>query len=524
MCERTLALAGDLSLDRRRFIWAGASLAVLPWLSRIAGARQRQPSFSANPFQLGVASGDPAPDGFVLWTRLAPAPLDGGGMPPEPFDVVWELFDDDSLRRVVKHGVATATPDLAHAIHVEVDGLAADRWYWYRFSIGDAQSPVGRARTTPALDALPPRLRFAFTSCQHYEQGLYTGFQHMAAENLDLVLHLGDYIYEYGGEPNRVRRHTGEETTTLEGYRNRYAQYKTDVLLQQAHASCPWLIVWDDHEFDNNCAGDVSEEPSVSREQFLLRRAAAYQAFYEHMPLRATSLPKGPDMRLYRQVPYGRLASFSMLDTRQYRTDQPNGDGNKPLSGAVFDPRAAMLGDAQEKWLTAALASSEARWNVLGQQIMMARVDRLPGPLSLYSMDSWAGYDVPRRRLLSFLEQSKTANPIVLAGDIHSNWVNDLKVNFSEPEAATVATEFVCTSIASGGNGIQTPQGTDLMLRDNPFVRFVNAERGYVSCTVTEGQWKSDYQVIEFVDRPSAPLITRRSFVVESGRPGAEPS
>lgn len=523
MRNRTLQLARRLSFDRRQFVLSGASLAVLPWLGTLArGAAPRLSAFSANPFQLGVASGDPAPDGFVLWTRLAPAPLDGGGMPPEPVAVSWELFDDDTLRRGVKQGVTMAVPDLAHSVHVEVTGLDPDRWYWYRFSVGDAESPVGRARTTPAADASPTRLRFAFTSCQHYEQGLYTGFQHMASEELDLIVHLGDYIYEYGAEANRVRRHIGPEVNTLEQYRNRYAQYRTDPNLQRAHERCPWLIVWDDHEFDNNCAGDISEDPTVAPGDFLVRRANAYQAFYEHMPLRATSLPQGPHMQLYRQVAFGRLVNFAMLDTRQYRTDQPGGDGNRPLTGSVFSPQAAMLGDVQERWLTKELSRSETQWNVLGQQIMMARVDRLPGPLALYSMDSWSGYDVPRRRILSFLEERRIANPIVLSGDIHSNWVNDLKVNFALPHSPTVATEFVCTSLSSGGNGVQTPNGTDLMLADNPFVRFHNAERGYVSCTVTPREWRSDYQVVEYVDRPGAPLITRRSFVVENGQPGAK--
>jgi alkaline phosphatase D len=282
--------------------------------------------------------------------------------------------------------------------------------------------------------------------------------------------------------------------------------------------------VWDDHEFDNNCAGAISEEKDVDGASYLLRRANAYQAYYEHMPLRRRALPHGPNMVLYRRVPFGRLVNFEMLDTRQYRTDQPNGDGNKPLEGDVFNPNATLLGDGQEQWLMAGLLESPARWNVLGQQLMMARVDRIAGEEARYSMDQWAGYDVARKRLLRFLAERRVPNPIVIAGDIHSNWVNDLKIDFDRADDATVATEFVGTSISSGGNGSANPKDLDKLLSENPFVRFHNAQRGYISCTVTPQEWRSDYQVVEFVDRPGAPLVTRASFVVENGRPGAEPA
>ncbi len=179
-------------------------------------------------------------------------------------------------------------------MHVELTGLEPDRWYWYRFTVGDAQSPIGRTRTMPRRDGMPEQLRFAFASCQNYEQGLFTAYEHMAADELDLVVHLGDYIYEMAGQDKRVRKHAGPEITTLDDYRNRYAQYRSDPHLQAAHARFPWLVVWDDHEFDNNCAGCISEELKVSPEEFLLRRANAYQAYYEHMPLRRTSLAARP--------------------------------------------------------------------------------------------------------------------------------------------------------------------------------------------------------------------------------------
>ncbi len=521
MARSSLVSAGETS--RRQFILSGASLAALPWLNiGVQAAPMGKAKFSADPFTLGVASGDPAADGFVIWTRLAPEPTTGGGMPAEQYRVRWEVAEDDAMQKIVRRGVAAATPQLGHSIHVELAGLKPDRWYWYRFHVGDAQSPVGRARTAPAESTMPEKLRFAFVSCQHYEMGLYTGYEHLAAEDLDLVIHLGDYIYEYGGIDNRVRKHVGDEIVSLDDYRNRLAQYKSDPLLQTAHARFPWLVVWDDHEFDNNCAGDISEELDVKREDYLLRRANAYQAYYEHMPLRKTSLPRGPAMKIYRRIPYGQLADFAMLDTRQYRSDQPNGDGKKPLTGDVLSPKATVLGSAQERWLMANLLTSTARWNILAQQIMMGRVNTSTTDEALFSMDQWSGYDVPRRRLLRFLAERRVPNPVVLTGDIHSNWVNDLKVDFDRDDDPVVATEFVGTSMSSGGNGIADPPAKAAILSNNPFVRFFNAERGYVSCTVTPQRWQSDYQVVEYVDRPGAPLVTRASFTVEAGKPGAE--
>jgi alkaline phosphatase D len=514
-------LLREFATNRRDFIRAGASLAIIPWLAKLStGAVAEPPKFTADPFTMGVASGDPSPDGMVLWTRLAPDPLNGGGLPLQPYEVGWELATDAGFKDIVQRGTSLATPQLGHSVHVTMQGLQPAAWYFYRFHCGDAVSPVGRTRTTPAAEALPDRLRFAFASCQHYETGLFTALEHMAQEDLDLIVHLGDYIYEYAGQDKRIRKHSGPEITTLEHYRNRYAQYRMDTHLAAAHAHCPWLVVWDDHEFDNNCAADISEERDVTREDFLIRRANAYQAYYESMPLRETSVPTGPDMQLYRRIPFGRLAQFEMLDTRQYRSDQPNGDGLKPLEGAAIDPKTTMLGATQEAWLMEGLQQSTATWNILAQQVMMGRVDREPGAGRRYSMDQWGGYDVARSRLLRFLDERRISNPVVLTGDIHTNWVNDLKLDFDQPQERTVATEFVGTSISSGGNGLATPRNLDTILSENPFVRFHNAERGYCSCTITPESMRTDYQVVEYVDRPGAPLITRAAFHVENGRPG----
>ena len=511
-------------LDRREFLKAGSVLTMLPLLGcSTNGVVQRRPRFDAYPFSLGVASGDPSPDGFVIWTRLAPEPLNGGGMPPENVLTRWEIGEDEGMSTVVRRGDSVASPGLGHSIHVEVDGLRPDRWYWYRFTAGGVVSPVGRARTSPSLGSSPEILTFAFASCQHFETGYFNAYRHMSDDDLDLVVHLGDYIYEGAAHEDRVRKHLGLELDTLQDYRNRYAQYKMDSDLQTAHALCPWLVTWDDHEFDNNCAGAHSEEEGILTADYLARRARAYQAFYEHMPMRRAAIPKGPFAGIYRSVPFGRLAEFDVLDTRQYRTDQPCGDGNKPPCEGVSDPDATLLGDTQERWLMKTLRRSPARWNVLAQQVMMARVDRDAKEASIaWSMDQWAGYEIARKRLLSSIAEQGISNPIVLTGDIHSNWVNDLKVDFDNDRDPIVATEFVGTSISSGGDGSEVRKDTEGVLRDNPFVKFYNAERGYVRCRVTPGEWRSDYRVVSTVTKKDSTCKTRASFVVENGRPGAE--
>jgi alkaline phosphatase D len=507
--------------SRRTFLLTTSLAAAAIWSNRAEGVLRRHVKLPEQPFQLGVASGDPSPDGFVIWTRLAPKPLeDGGGMPAEAVEVGWVVAEDEQLTQIVQQGTSTATPDWGHSVHVEVTGLRPDRWYFYQFRAAGEASPVGRSRTFPAPEAAVDRLRFAFASCSHYEQGLFTAFEHMARQDLDLVAHLGDYIYEYATAENKVRRHNSKEIETLDEYRNRHALYKTDPALQTVHVRFPWIVTWDDHEFDNNYANDISEQMGVQPAAFLERRACAYQAYYEHMPLRRTALPNGPDMELYRQIAYGPLANFLVLDTRQYRTDQPCGDGNKAPCEGVYDPQATLLGDKQERWLIDRLGRSKSRWNVLAQQVMMARVDRAAGEAVAYSMDQWPGYEVNRRRMLNAFETLKVSNPVVLAGDIHTNWANDLLIDFDDAEPRTVASEFVGTSISSGGDGVQHPKNLEALLAENPFVKFHNAERGFVQCEVTPDLWKSDYQVVEYVTRPGAPLVTRASLVVENGKPG----
>ena len=481
-----------------------------------------RPRFAANPFSLGVGSGDPHPDGAVLWSRLAPDPLNGGGMGTDAVAVRWEVATDDGMRSVVKRGTTVARPDLGHSIHVEVDGLRPSAWYWYRFDVGGESSPIGRTRTAPAADALVDRYTFAFASCQHYEAGLYTAWEHLAQEDLQLVAHLGDYIYEGPTNPsaNPIRRHQSWEPVTLEQYRNRYALYKTDPALQAAHAAFPWIVTWDDHEVDNNYAGGVASDQMPS-DQFLVRRAAAYQVYYEHQPLRKASIPRGPDMLLYRTLNAGRMARFHVLDTRQYRSDQSCDDGIKPACPEWSDPNRVMLGATQERWLTRGIEQSPARWNVLAQQIAFSRIPD-PRRMDFHPMDPWSGYPAARDRLLAWMAERQQKNLVVLTGDIHASFVMDVTRDALQPESPTIATEFIGTSISSGGDG--SDRWGQLTDYENTVanMKYHSARRGYVRCELTADRWTSDYRTVPFIRTGGAPVQTAASYVVENGTPGAK--
>jgi alkaline phosphatase D len=477
----------------------------------------------SNPFTLGVASGDPGPDSVVLWTRLARDPLNGGGMPNRPALVRWQVALDPRMRRVVRHGVYLTWPSMAHSVHVEVDGLEPGRWYYYRFLNDGHESPVGRTRTMPLRGSSVPALTFAFVSCQDWQNGFYSAYRNLAREDLDLVVHLGDYIYEEPPDPASPRQHVGPETMTLAQYRNRYAQYRTDPHLQAAHAAFPWLVVPDDHEVDNNYAG-ANAEDHVDPALFLARRANAYRAYYEHMPLRQKSLPVDADARFYRGLTIGDLVQFSALDTRQYRSDQPCGDALQfPCAGA-FDPAQTMTGPDQERWLMRRLAASPARWNVIAQQVMFAQFDFLAGPGQVFNMDQWDGYVAARQRITSFLQQARPSNPIVLTGDIHSSWVHNLKTDYADVTSEVVGTEFVGTSITSDfAPALVAP--VLAALPDNPHTLFFDGLfRGYVRCTVDQATWRSDFRAVPTIATDDVEAFTLASFVVQDGVPGAIPA
>ncbi|MGH4024194.1 MAG: alkaline phosphatase D family protein, partial [Pseudonocardiaceae bacterium] len=492
----------------------------------LSGTARRSP---ADPFTLGVASGDPAPDGFVLWTRLAPTPLadDGrGGMPARPVDVQWEVATDERFSQIERRGRVGAGPESAHSVHVELAGLRPGREYFYRFRAAGHLSPVGRTRTAPEPAALGSLLTMCFASCSQYEHGWFTAYRRLAAEHPDVVLHLGDYFYEYrpgdyvapGGN---VRDHAGPETETLASYRQRHAQYKTDPDLQAAHAVAPWLVVFDDHEVDNNWADEVPEKPQPG---FLARRAAAFQAYYENMPLRRSSLPRGIGMQLYRRVQWGRLTRFHLLDTRQYRDDQACGDQFNTDCPQRSEPTRSITGAEQERWLLDGFARSRARWDILGQQVFFSQLDLTPGPLRGFNPDAWDGYTANRDRIIAGLRGSPVRNAVVLTGDVHAHWAAEVHERFDDPSSAAVGTELVATSITSGGDGSETRPETAAILAENPHLRFFNSRRGYVRTRITPGELQADFQVVPLVSQPGAPVQTRASFVVPDRDPTLHPA
>jgi alkaline phosphatase D len=520
---------------RRRLLRsaAGAGLAIVaaPALLRYAAAQSWR---AGDPFSLGVASGAPRADGFVLWTRLAPEPLSvnpetPGGMRGGDVTVAYEIATDPAMRDVVRRGEVAAEQVFAYSVHLDVRGLQPSRPYWYRFMSGDASSRIGRAATLPAPGAALDRLRFGFVSCSNYEHGYFSGYRHLADENPEFVLYLGDYIYETIEERRPiVRRHSdGIEAATLPTYRNRYAQYRLDQDLQRLHAEAPALVTWDDHEVQNDYADKWSEHFD-DPELFLVRRAAAYRAFYEHMPVRPIlSQPNGPIMRVYDRFTFGDLIEISMLDGRQYRSREacyapPNKGGMHLETDASCPERReagrSMMGFGQEAWLYAGLAHSKAQWNLIGQDVLMAQYHVKQSDAFAFSTDDWDGYPANRARLLKRIQDTHVSNPVVVGGDIHSFFANDLKLDFDDPGSPVVATEFVGTSISSYGPPYDVIAQA---LPDNPHVHFFESrQRGYVCVDLERAQMQARMRIVSDVKDPKADISTLRTFAVEGGRPG----
>ena len=509
----------------RRSVLAG--LATAPFF--IPSAGRAQVGFADYPFTLGVAAGDAVPDGFVIWTRLAPEPMDPhGGMPLLPVAVDWEVASDDRFRDVVAKGTEQAWPELAHSVHVEVSGLQPGRPYFYRFRVGGERSLTGRALTLPAPGTKVDRIRFSAVGCQHFEAGWYTAYRHAAEEQLDFMFHYGDYIYEYHpgytldafDRPiTPVRLYAGREPFSLGDYRVRYAQETLDTDLQAARAAVSWFCTYDDHEVQNNWAGDIDQDgtpPAI----FLLRRKAALQAWYEHMPVRKVSFPDASGaVHFRRRIDYGDLVRLHFPNTRLYRTDQPCGDGFKPSCPAMTAAGAQMIDSAQERWLDEGFAGSGQRWQGLAQQVMMAPLDRrtpeYPAPKPTYNMDSWAGYPAQRERLFDMFGRHAGGNVVVITGDEHQSYAIDLMA-----KDRIVASEFVSTSITSGGDGHEVRPGNERIMTDNPFLKWTNDRRGYLLSEVTPDAWTGHYRTLEAVTQKSLPIRTAASWAIEAGKPG----
>jgi alkaline phosphatase D len=521
-----------LALHRRGALRGALGLAALAALPM---ARAQPAAGGDTPFRLGVASGDPWPDGVVLWTRLAPEPLAPlGGMSGAPVEVGWEVAEEERFARIAARGSVLVRPETGYALHVELAGLQPDRPYWYRFRAGGEASPVGRTRTAPAPGATPARLRFLNAGCQHLEHGWFTAWRHAAEEEaIDFVFHYGDFIYEQAGRQpgqggwgpaNPVRRHLGAEVHTLEEYRRRYAQYRLDPDLQAAQAAHPFLCSFDDHEVDNNWAGPFSEEDGGARhpvavppEVFALRKAAAFQAWYEAMPVRRALLPRGPEITAFRRLRFGRLLEVHVLDTRSFRDDQPCGDGTVAPCAAVARPGAQMLGPAQEAWLLDGMAGSGARWQVLAQQVMMMRRELPQGRLS---MDKWDGYPAARARLLEGIAARGIGHAVVLSGDVHNAWAGQLRRDPLDEASPVLATEFTGTSISSEGDGSEIQPSTPEILRRNPHIAFFNDRRGYTLHEVTPDRFEACFRAVARVSEPGAPREDRGRFRLEARQPG----
>lgn len=500
-----------MSVSRRAVLKGALGVSVLPLVGFTSDFR-RSP-VRVDPFTLGVASGEPASDGVLVWTRLAPDPLadDGlGGMPSRPVAVEWEVATDERFTRIEQRGVVDAVPESAHSVHVELTGLRPGAEYFYRFRAAGFLSPSGRTRTAPAPESMAA-LTMCVASCSNFEHGWFTAYRRLAEDTPDLVVHLGDYSYEYATRPGAVRRHVGSETVTLANYRQRYAQYKTDPDLQAAHAAAPWLVVFDDHEVSNNWADRTPEAP---QSDFPARRAAALQAYYENMPLRSTARPRGVDMQLYRRIDWGGLATFHMLDTRQYRTDQACGDVYRSDCPERIDVLRSLTGPMQEQWLLNGFQQSRARWDILGQQVFFSQLDLVAGPGSGINPDAWDGYVANRDRVVAGMLNSPVRNAVVLTGDVHAHWAAEVRERAGDPSSRRAATELVTTSITSGGDGSDTRSDVDAILPENPHIRYFSNRRGYVRARVTPDELRADFRTVPYVSRPGAPAQTGATFTV----------
>ncbi|HWL44449.1 MAG TPA: alkaline phosphatase D family protein [Ilumatobacter sp.] len=508
---------------------AGAAALVLPehlWWRSVAHADPVLParfSLDPAPFTLGVASGDPTPEAVVIWTRVAPEPFVAGGGVSGLVTVDWAMATDPALSNVVASGQVVTDATRAHTVHVDVTGLNPGTTYYYGFATGGQSSVVGRTRTAPAGST--SHLRFALASCQQIFDGnshRYAAFDRMREEDLDFVLHVGDYIYEntFGtNHPEGVR----PQPVTLDQYRFRYALYRADPQLRHAHRDLPWVLTWDDHEVYNDYDSGVNPT----------RRRDAYQAYYEHLPIRAPAGPPDLDgFQLYRRLQFGDLLDLLVLDTRQYR-DQPPGPTDNHN-----DPNRSMLGADQKAWVLSSLSSSTTAWRGLASAMTMADVkivgglpdrleDLIPGPDGLtYYAHAWQGYTAERTDILGHLVANGIPDVVVLSGDWHRSIVSSLKVDFDDLLAPVVASEFTCTAVTSNGQGsnndLNNLLGRLLIYPINRHMHYYECERhGYTVCDLTPEQWTTTYRTVSR-SSPTSGASNLATFRVLRGTAGPD--
>jgi alkaline phosphatase D len=501
------------------------ALALSPWLTAVAAPEPKTRSWRVDPFSLGVASGRPRADSVVLWTRLLFSEEDRAAG-TEALRVDVEVFADANLKRRVQKTEVLTDAHRAHSVHLHVQHLQPSTDYWYRFRQGDGYSPVGHTRTAPALNADVRELRIALSSCQHYEQGQYIAHTEIAKQKLDFVLFMGDYIYESSNPQYAIRKHSGEEPKTLAQYRERYEQYKRDPMLQAAHAAHPWVLMWDDHEVVNDYANDIDRN-YTDPQQFLMRRAAAYQAYFEHQPVLLGPDANNPaNMHLYEQLSWGKLADVWTLDCRQYRSaqacrDPVRGGGRMVMQcDELNDPVRTMLGAIQEKWITDSLSQSKRQWKLVAQATQISPTN-VPAPVGRsYWSDAWDGYPEARKRLLQTVVDAKLSNVVTLGGDVHCNVAANLRLESNNPQSPIVASEFVTTSITSRGLGDKAAA----VIRESnaDLLHYRSDERGYSLITVTPKEVRCDFRTTKFPAGSEAGLKTQASYVVKSGKAGPQ--
>ncbi|MFE4583192.1 alkaline phosphatase D family protein [Streptomyces chartreusis] len=525
---------------RRTVVKAAAATAILA--GPLAAALPAGAAESASAFLHGVASGDPLPDGVLLWTRVTPTAeaVPGSGLGPAT-EVEWIVARDKALTTVVAKGSVTATAASDHTVKADVRGLQPATDYWFRFSAGGTNSPVARTRTAPATYASVSGLRFGVVSCANWEAGHFSAYRHLAARgDLDAWLHLGDYIYEYGTgqygtRDTVVRQHAPtHEILTLADYRIRHGKYKTDPDLQALHAKAPVVAMWDDHEFANSAwSGGAENHTEGAEGAWATRQPAAKQAYFEWMPVRPAIAGT-----TYRRLRFGRLVDLSLLDLRSFRSQQVS-IGN----GDVDDPDRTLTGRAQLDWLKAGLKSSDATWRLVGNSVMISplAIGSLPAdllrPLAellglpkeglAVNTDQWDGYTDDRRELLTYLRSNGIRNTVFLTGDIHTAWANDIPLNAGTyPLSASAATEFVVTSVTSDNldDILKVPEGTvsavaaPAIKAANRHVHWVDTDRhGYSVLDITAERAQMDYYVLSDRTKAEATSSWARSYCTRSG-------
>lgn len=492
-----------------------------------------QQKISKNPFTLGIASGSATHDSVVLWTRLYDQGIFSSNIQNEPVPVKWEIAKDGEFAQIVQSGVSQAVPELAHSVHVELSSLPVNQWFFYRFKVGEFTSAVGKTRTFAAPDSNSASVKIAFASCQHYEQGYFNAYTHLVSERPDLVIFLGDYIYEYAPGKTGIRSVDGNWCLNLADYRKRYALYKQEKELQDIHAACPWLVTWDDHEVQNDYAG-TQEGSGGPATDFKKRRAAAYQAYYEHMPLKASvlveglsGLAKGAEMRIFDHYKIGNLVGISMLDTRQYRSPQECTPSGKTGSGyldpkscnGLLDNNRSMLGLQQEQWLEKQFLNAKAHtWNFIGQTTLFGQqIFSNPEGPKIWN-DGWDGYPMTRKKIVDQLVKYQVPNPVVLAGDVHESWVGHVKEDYANPNSKAIGVEFCGTSISSYDG-----KNTAVRQKRNPhFVFSDGARKGYAIMEVTKNELNVSIRVVKDHRQKTTEIETLASFRVQAGVPKVE--